>query len=34
MNNKKEYIICAAWKRKEPRTMVEKSFPYKPENIF
>lgn len=32
MNNKKEYIICAAWKRKEPRTMVEKSFPYKPEN--
>ena len=32
MNNKKEYIICAAWKRKEPRTMEEKSFPYKPEN--
>lgn len=32
MNNKKEYIICAAWKRKEPRTKEENCYPYKIEN--
>ena len=32
MDNKKEYILCAAWKRKTPRCIEKESTPYKVEN--
>ena len=32
MDNKKEYILCAAWKRKFPRSIISNTPPYKPEN--